>query len=128
MQSECIAPLRRAGKLLGIESLGLSAIGALCFVVASSAQRPATTEGSATTVKVKAGTLMGRLLPNGQAVYKGIPFAKPPVGSLRWHEPLPVEPWSGVRNALDPGASCAQSPGGVNQDAAERSAEDCLYL
>lgn len=75
------------------------------------------------------GQLKGRLLPGGAgAVFKGIPFAQPPVGPLRWREPQPVKAWQGVREALEPGAPCAQSPSGWNNQEAAASSEDCLYL
>jgi para-nitrobenzyl esterase len=62
------------------------------------------------------------------AVFKGIPFAQPPVGPLRWREPQPVIPWQGVRDAIEPGAPCAQNSSGWNEKEAADSREDCLYL
>jgi para-nitrobenzyl esterase len=65
----------------------------------------------------------------GVLSFKGIPFAAPPVGPLRWRAPQPVAAWSGVRPALRYGADCLQSP--FPGDAAPlgvSSAEDCLYL
>ena len=67
------------------------------------------------------------MLSRGGAVFKGIPFARPPVGDLRWREPMPVEPWKGVRDATAFGAICAQNPYFV-PNAAEISKEDCLFL
>jgi para-nitrobenzyl esterase len=61
--------------------------------------------------------------------FKGIPFAKPPVGNLRWQAPQPVEPWAGVRKADQFGPRCMQKP--VFGDMGFRSngmSEDCLYL
>jgi len=52
-------------------------------------------------------------------VFKGIPFAQPPIGELRWREPRPVNAWTGVRDADAFGAPCAQGAD---------SSEDCLYL
>lgn len=49
-------------------------------------------------VSVKAGQLQG-VDKGGIAVFKGVPFAAPPVGELRWRPPQPVQPWSGVRAA-----------------------------
>jgi para-nitrobenzyl esterase len=70
---------------------------------------------------------------DGIRVFRGIPFAAPPVGDLRWRAPRPVEPWSGVRDATDFGNICIQPPGrgrlniAVLPDSPPMS-EDCLYL
>ena len=66
-------------------------------------------------------------------VYKGIPFAAPPVGELRWKPPQPVAPWKGVRNASVFGPTCPQQPypaGCVFPEGTQldRFSEDCLYL
>jgi para-nitrobenzyl esterase len=64
-------------------------------------------------------------------VYKGIPFAVPPVGNLRWHAPQPPAHWEGVRSGDQFGSMCMQAAfggrGGVPA-AAPRVSEDCLYL
>ncbi|HXS07687.1 MAG TPA: carboxylesterase family protein [Rhizomicrobium sp.] len=72
-------------------------------------------------------------LLHGQTVgdvvaFKGVPFAAPPVGALRWREPMPVQHWSGTRAALSYGAPCAQADMGWNSNVAAKSSEDCLYL
>jgi len=53
--------------------------------------------------------------------FKGLPFAAPPVGDLRWRPPAPVKSWQGVRQAATSGAACPQ------RGPAPQS-EDCLYL
>lgn len=73
------------------------------------------------------GRLKGRV-EDGVDSFKGVPFAAPPVGPLRWHAPEPVKPWSGVRDALNFGPPCAQAPLGWNDAIAAQSREDCLYL
>jgi para-nitrobenzyl esterase len=60
--------------------------------------------------------------------FMGVPFAAPPVGALRWHEPMPVKPWAGVRDAVAFGAPCAQAAMGWNDNVAAKSSEDCLTL
>jgi para-nitrobenzyl esterase len=84
-------------------------------------------------VKVEQGLLQGTL-KDGVIVYKGVPYAEPPVGKLRWHAPLPPKPWKGVRKAdkfsanpiqvmvkeLGPWTPEYQPQGSVS--------EDCLYL
>src|SRR5262249_34728265 len=63
-------------------------------------------------------------------VYKGIPFAAPPVGDLRWRAPQFVKPWGGVRNADQFAPACAQVP--IASEALGippvPTSEDCLYL
>ena len=65
----------------------------------------------------------------GVRVYKGIPYAAPPLGPLRWRPPEPVAPWTGVRPTRAFGAHSVQ---GVVWDDIElggaATAEDCLYL
>jgi len=67
---------------------------------------------------------------DGVRSFKGIPFAQPPVGDLRWREPQPVKGWTGVRNADQFGPRCMQRTGPM-ADYWFRSngmSEDCLYL
>ena len=71
----------------------------------------------------------------GVTVYKGIPFAAPPVGELRWKEPQPVVPWDGVLVADTFGHPAKQNPhtpGGYTPefffDGDPEFSEDCLYL
>jgi para-nitrobenzyl esterase len=90
---------------------------------ASSAQPPAKAAGSGPTVTVSTGQLRGSLTAEGVAVFKNIPFAQPPVGDLRWREPLPAKPWTGVRDATAFGPMCHQS-GNTNTP----HSEDCLQL
>lgn len=69
----------------------------------------------------------------GSQAWLGIPYAKPPVGDLRWRAPRPGDPWTGVREAIAPPAPCVQyaSPmGGVDTAPANTPVgrEDCLAL
>jgi para-nitrobenzyl esterase len=82
-------------------------------------------------VRTSLGELSGVRLAgsDGQAavnVYKGIPYAAPPVGALRWRPPQPVAPWTGVRSADEFAPDCPQS--GAEPTRARQRAEDCLYL
>src|SRR5450631_2512574 len=79
-------------------------------------------------VAVTGGQVRGRLLEGGGAIFRGIPFAQPPVGALRWREPMPVQGWVGVREADKPGPPSAQPALGWNDDFAAAGSEDCLYL
>jgi para-nitrobenzyl esterase len=74
-------------------------------------------------VAVKTGRIRGGVTTDGGAVFKGIPFAQPPVGDRRWQEPLPAKAWAGVREAKTFGPTCVQ--GG---ELGKESSEDCLYL
>ena len=66
---------------------------------------------------------------SGLREFKGIPFAEPPIGTLRWSPPQPVKNWSGVRQAKGFGPRCMQQPlfGDMNFRSNGMS-EDCLYL
>ena len=58
-------------------------------------------------VKAPAGAVKGQIEDNLR-VFKGIPFALPPVGERRWKAPSPMPPWTGVRKATEYGAACWQ--------------------
>ena len=60
------------------------------------------------TVAISQGTLAGRIGANGVETFKGIPYAEPPVGDLRWKAPVAIAPWKGRRDASAFGASCIQ--------------------
>ncbi|MDT7778108.1 MAG: para-nitrobenzyl esterase [Acidobacteriota bacterium] len=66
---------------------------------------------------------------SGVRIFRGLPFAQPPVGDLRWREPQPVKSWQGVRPAVKFGPRCMQQPvfGDMNFRSGSMS-EDCLYL
>ncbi|AKH86385.1 carboxylesterase [Streptomyces sp. CNQ-509] len=68
-------------------------------------------------VRVDGGLLRG-VRDGGVLRFRGVPYARPPVGELRWRAPRPPRPWSGVRDAGVAGQRCAQPSGG---------GEDCLY-
>lgn len=74
------------------------------------------------TVKVESGSLQGSH-ENGLSVFKGIPFAAPPIGELRWRAPQSVARWTGVRQATTfaPGPMQGGNP-------PSGKSEDCLYL
>jgi para-nitrobenzyl esterase len=74
-------------------------------------------------VSIGTGQLRGSLTAEGVAVFKNIPFAQPPVGELRWREPLPAKAWTGVRDATAFGPMCNQ-----NDNKQLPHSEDCLQL
>ena len=76
-------------------------------------------------VRTKYGTLEGSVEGRSR-IFKGVPFAAPPVGPLRWRSPQPPSAWSGTRSAKSFGPDCLQWR---NQSAlASVTSEDCLYL
>jgi para-nitrobenzyl esterase len=79
-------------------------------------------------IKTEGGLVQG-VCEDGLTIYKGIPFAAPPVGDLRWHAPQPAAKWDGVLKAAKFAPSPIQgmrmgNPGGQGPG----SSEDCLYL
>ena len=73
------------------------------------------------------GQVRGQVDGNGIAVFRGIPYARPPVGERRFLAPAPPDPWLGTRDAFEQGPGCWQVPSptlpvGPSMD------EDCLYL
>ena len=72
-------------------------------------------------VHTRYGTVAGSE-SQGLRAFKGIPYATPPTGDLRWKRPLPPKTWTGIRQATEFGASCIQ-PARV-----QPQSEDCLYL
>src|SRR5687767_7724156 len=95
------------------QALGVVAMTALSFVSAIHAQ-PASPIAAVTGGSVRGTTIAG------QAVFKAIPFAAPPVGDLRWREPQPLTAWTGTLDATRFPTTCVQSSGA--------GSEDCLYL
>lgn len=73
-------------------------------------------------IQLNSGKLSGVALDSGVQVYRGVPFAAPPTGDLRWKAPQPPVPWEGVRNADEFGPVCMQ------QRSEALMSEDCLYL
>ncbi len=90
------------------------------MAVASSAQEPS-------FLKTKNGVVQG-IHEDEVYVYKGIPFAAPPVGNLRWRPPQPEEPWADVRSALQFGDYCPQNAASIFPDPPGNMSEDCLTL
>ena len=78
--------------------------------------------------QVAQGRLIGRSV-DGVDSFKGVPFAAPPVGPLRWRPPEPPIAWSGERDAGDVGAICIQAPANGDPGVGPGTpSEDCLTL
>jgi para-nitrobenzyl esterase len=73
-------------------------------------------------VRLDTGMISGAATDSPEVrVFKGIPYAAPPVGDLRWRAPKPAAPWEGTRKADEFGPVCMQGGG-------QKMSEDCLYL
>jgi para-nitrobenzyl esterase len=79
-----------------------------------------------TLVKVASGEVRGSIVGTSRQ-FLGIPYAKPPVGALRWKAPVAPDPWATPRDATQFGKRCAQVTTATLQNKAS-SDEDCLYL
>jgi para-nitrobenzyl esterase len=87
-----------------------------------------TAQAVSKTIEIDTGAIEGAV--SGEVLsFKGIPYAAPPIGDLRWQAPQPVDPWNGVRSATAYGNDCIQLP--LPGDAAASRgpmSEDCLVL
>jgi para-nitrobenzyl esterase len=88
------------------------------------------TAAAADTVVVEGGATSGAV-DRGIRVFKGIPYAAPPIGERRWRPPQRVVPWKGVRDGSAFGAECPQTQygdGSVYVRPLQKQSEDCLFL
>jgi len=76
-------------------------------------------------VTLPEGMVQGDLAGDGAIRFLKIPFAKPPVGDLRWKAPVKPDPWQGVRHETEFASPCPQA---MSQQSPESTNEDCLYL
>lgn len=78
-------------------------------------------------VRTRAGLVLGHQRDtSGVLAFKGIPYAAPPIGPLRWRAPQPPAPWNDVRDATTFGAGCLSAL--ENDQRPGARSEDCLYL
>jgi para-nitrobenzyl esterase len=87
---------------------------------------PLVASGADVVVGTEAGPVQGAS-DGGVVVFRGISYAVPPVGALRWRSPAPVASWTSPRDATSFGARCPQ-PGRANQRTNLPTSEDCLTL
>jgi len=102
----------------------------LLFVAASFGSSPRPATESAPLVAAPAGTLRGMAV-GGIHVFKGIPYALSPTGTLRWKPPVPAESWKNTRDATEFGFVCPQpkpQPGSIYSWDPRPMSEDCLSL
>src|SRR6201996_117839 len=118
---------RRRGRAVAL-SAALALLVILSAIVTLGARAETTGPGRAAdsrpTARTDDGVLRGTS-SGSMGEFLGIPYAAPPVGALRWQPPAPAARWSGIRQATQFGANCAQpaSPYGTAS-----TAENCLYL
>ena len=115
----------------------LAALGACLALTACVNAKPNPSMGNVNVnadpgqlVDAPAGAVRGTI-DGGVRVFKGIPYAQPPVGPLRWKPPLPLARWTGVRDAAEFGPACYQLPPRLSSIYAGRPmplSEDCLTL
>ncbi|MEX2333653.1 MAG: carboxylesterase family protein [Pseudohongiella sp.] len=95
---------------------------------------PSAQRADPTRRSIAQGQLTGLVQDNGSLAWKGIPFAQPPVGELRWKLPQTPEPWNGTFSATDIIQPCPQFVSGLSAGIADPDgdgivgSEDCLYL
>jgi para-nitrobenzyl esterase len=120
-----------------VRSAGAIAAASLLVLTACGKNSPARDAlpvlDSATRVTLAEGEAVGFRNADGVSVWRGLPFAAPPVGPLRWRAPRPPEDWQGVLEALTWSERCPQitnvfSAGEGFEPGALIGAEDCLYL
>jgi para-nitrobenzyl esterase len=78
-------------------------------------------------VVTKSGVLSG-VREGGLSIYKGVPFAAPPLGDLRWRPPAPVAPWTDTRKANAFAPACTQVGVSMPGETPPAVSEDCRYL
>ena len=105
------------------------------FLVCVGASLPVSSAPSAAAVKTSAGMVSGIATTDGAVTsFKGIPYAAPPVGLLRWRAPQVAKSWKGTLNADHFGASCMQGPNSELLPWTKEfmyvtpASEDCLFL
>ncbi len=109
--------------------LALSLLLGACAPATMPPAAPRPAPGADATVQTTAGSVRGATEADGLRVFRGVPFAAPPVGDLRWAPPRPPAPWAGARDATAFGDRCMQT--NVFGDMAPRAegmSEDCLTL
>jgi para-nitrobenzyl esterase len=114
---------RRAGRACA--TLAAVTVAACGATGASAAVDRTAAPGDDPVVTIDTGALRGAVVSGGFA-FRGIPYAAPPLGRLRWHAPRPAASWDGVRDATQYGASCPQVASPFAPPAP--FSESCLFL
>ena len=108
-----------------LTALALTPIGATATAARGAGAKLGFSFRSDPIAHVEGGPVVGVAVGGGYA-FRGLPYAAPPVGELRWRPPQPPAPWRGIRDASQYAPSCPQTPGLFKPPGPE--SEDCLYL
>ncbi|MGH1565188.1 carboxylesterase/lipase family protein [Mumia sp. DW29H23] len=122
-------PLTKKGQRTGVRAWALililvGVVVGFCVdtVVPGPAHGSTSTTHAAPVVRVDGGAVRGTA-HDGVEEFRGVPYAAPPLGALRWRAPRTVAPWHGVRDATTFPPVCPQAPPSPNGQS-----EDCLYV
>lgn len=102
----------------------------LALLLGTPASASSADEDSGLVVKTSLGPVRGEALDDGVRVFRGIPYAAPPVGELRWRPPQPATAWADSRDATEFGSGCPQLPllAMMLGEKMPQTSEDCLFL
>src|SRR5882724_12243509 len=114
---------RMRGWLIALGMLILL-LGSLAYYGVAALRPP--TASAAAAIRTALGVIQGTS-EAGLTVYRGIPYAAPPVGELRWRPPAPAS-WKGILDASQFKPACVQIGGALPGSPAEKTSEDCLGL
>ncbi len=120
--------MRRRFLLVAVLVVSFAVVVAAALLAAAILAGCGSPDASLTEVRLDSGPVSGAQ-QDGVWCFKGIPYAAPPVGALRWRPPQPVSPWKDVRACVAFGPACPQPASGAEfyMDVGRQS-EDCLYL
>src|SRR5580658_1198397 len=107
--------------------MAMKTLATLAFITAALGSVSGLHAQTPKPVRTQSGLVQG-IAEDGATVYKGIPFAAPPLGDLRWRPPQPPVPWPGVRLADKFAPASMQITVSMPGETPPAVSEDCLYL